>query len=221
LATATRSALAWGWRTTKANCVTEKKAVHAIYLNTKTGGQGDSFAQFKNEFIEICATHHKQARALAFAFILYDFEHPQIAKMLDDRHYWNALNKISGRYLTVFAFRLTKSSGSFDDSRAFIKEQFGVDLPEANPSILFFQVADKRISDSFMVEIEAEMFEPAFIEVKEVLLAVVQSVENVQPEFRGNTTEIFDLIAGRLSQRRNFLRVKKLLTVGQAIREVL
>jgi len=135
--------------------------VHTIYLNTKTGKKGDSFAQFRNEFMDICASHHKNARALAFAFILYDFEHPQIVKVLEDQHYWNALNKISGKYLTVFSFRLN-SFGTFDDSRAFIKEQFGVDLPEANPSILFFQVSDKQISDSFMVEIKADMVGGAY-----------------------------------------------------------
>ena len=50
---------------------------------------------FSQSIIDICEQHRKEKRALAFAFILYDFENPQIFKILDDRNYWNALNTIS------------------------------------------------------------------------------------------------------------------------------
>ncbi len=219
LVIATQFALVWGWRIIRVEAKhREQSCAYNLSKYKKRAKKETPSRNSKREFMDICANHHKNARALAFAFILYDFEHPQIAKVLEDQHYWNALNKISGKYLTVFSFRLN-SFGTFDDSRAFIKEQFGVDLPEENPSILFFQVSDKRISDSFMVEIKADMIEPAFNEVKEVLLAMIQSVENVQPEFRDNTTEVFNLITGRLSQRKNFMRVKKVLSIAQTVRE--
>ena len=191
-----------------------------IYLNGKSGKAGDSFEQFSHEFMAICRSHQEEARALAFAFILYDFDHPQIAKLLRDADYWKALNKISGKYLTVFSFLLRKPYGSFNDSRKFIKEHFAVELPELNPSILFFQVVNDHISEPFIVEIRAEMQEEAFIEVKSVLMDAVESVKEVRPEFRSNTTEIFNLIVNRLSQRKKFLRVKKVLAVAQSIRDI-
>ena len=59
-----------------------------------------------NRFLEVLIKtskkHQKENRALAFAFVIYNFENPAIAKILRDSDYWNALNKIAGKYLTIF-----------------------------------------------------------------------------------------------------------------------
>ncbi len=62
-----------------------------------------SFEEFWDRFLEICEEHRATGRALAFAFILYDFPHPQIIKMLRDTDYWRALDRLSGKHLTVFS----------------------------------------------------------------------------------------------------------------------
>ena len=57
---------------------------------------------FGRSIIDLCEKHRKEKRALAFAFVLYDFENPQILKILNDEIYWNALNSISGQYLSIY-----------------------------------------------------------------------------------------------------------------------
>ena len=39
---------------------------------------------FHQSIIDVCNKHREESRALAFAFILYDFENPQINKILND-----------------------------------------------------------------------------------------------------------------------------------------
>lgn len=58
-----------------------------------------SFMQF---LLQICETHKNEQRALAFAFIVYDFEDYTINKMLQDKNYWTVLDKLSSSYLSVF-----------------------------------------------------------------------------------------------------------------------
>jgi hypothetical protein len=72
-----------------------------VYLNSENTEY--SFKSFYPRFLEICKEHKEQGRALAFAFILYDFRNPQIAKVLRDDDYSFSLNAISGQYLTVFS----------------------------------------------------------------------------------------------------------------------
>ena len=52
---------------------------------------------FSDGVIELCEKHREKGRALAFAFLIYDFCNPQIIKVLEDADYWNALNTISGK----------------------------------------------------------------------------------------------------------------------------
>jgi hypothetical protein len=194
--------------------------MQAIYLNEKSGGSGDSVEQFQKEFLLICNEHQNDGRALAFAFILYDFEHPQIAKILRDEDYWGALNAISGSYLTVFSFRQQNPNATFDNSRKFISDRFKVELPESNPSILFFQVVGDQIYESFVVDIESEMIEEAFIEIKHILLTAVKSVEQVLPENRRNKSGTFNLIVNAMAQRKAFLRIKKVVTFAKSVKEL-
>src|SRR5580704_1457649 len=75
--------------------------MYNVYLNSESLPQ--DFKSFESKMLEICNEHRKEDRALAFAFILYDFENPHLRKILEDRYYWEALNIISGKYLTVFS----------------------------------------------------------------------------------------------------------------------
>lgn len=58
--------------------------------------------EFKEYLLNLCEQHKKQKRVLAFAFIVYDFEDQTIDKILTDKHYWNTLDVISGKFLSVF-----------------------------------------------------------------------------------------------------------------------
>jgi hypothetical protein len=61
-----------------------------------------TFDSFKTKKVEICNRQRDNNMALEFAFFVYNFENAQIAKVLEDPIYWNALNKSSGEYLSVF-----------------------------------------------------------------------------------------------------------------------
>ena len=66
--------------------------------------QNKKFDQFnfKNYLIQTCKQHREEGRALAFAFIIYDFENHTISEILEKRNYWNSLDKISGKKLSIF-----------------------------------------------------------------------------------------------------------------------
>lgn len=81
-----------------------------IYLHDKSGHDSYFYDEFESDFLRICETHREEGRALAFAFILYDFTSPQVAKVLRDQDYWNALDQLSGKYLTVFSFHTRPAS---------------------------------------------------------------------------------------------------------------
>lgn len=57
---------------------------------------------FNNYLLNICREHKEQHRALAFAFIVYDFDDYTIQQIIENKTYWTALDKISGKYLSVF-----------------------------------------------------------------------------------------------------------------------
>lgn len=57
---------------------------------------------FEKHIIETTKMHKKQGRALAFAFIIYDFDNHTINQILKKEDYWSSLDKISGKNLSVF-----------------------------------------------------------------------------------------------------------------------
>lgn len=56
----------------------------------------------KKSIMETCENHKKEGRALAFAFIVYDFENHTIPEILKNKDYWSSLDKISGKRLSIF-----------------------------------------------------------------------------------------------------------------------
>lgn len=57
---------------------------------------------FKEYLVDTCRKHKTEGRALAFAFIVYDFDNHTITQILKKEDYWNSLDKISGKTLSVF-----------------------------------------------------------------------------------------------------------------------
>jgi hypothetical protein len=209
--------------------------MYDIYLSGRGGRQGTDFENFSREFLSICESHRRESRALAFAFILYDYRHPDVRQVLDNRYYWDALNQVSGSYLTVFSFNLGSAQhyrnsqpyrsnkryrpASLNDASRFIGGHFKIDIPQAVPLLLFFQVADERISHQLLFEIKAESVEASFAEIRDALEDAVESVEAVTPENRGNTAEIFQLIETRLSQRVLLRRMGRFLNLVGLVRD--
>jgi hypothetical protein len=209
--------------------------MYDIYLRDN-GDKGLSIEEFDKEFRSICQSHQKTGRALAFAFILFDYDHPEVGKVLYDQMYWDALNQISGRYLTVFSFNLKsevnvraeiRNRGQHPTNRSilhsvnnFLEKQFGIKFPQSRPLILFFQVHNNQILTPYVYELKADSVESAFHEIKDALLTAVESVERVQPEFRGNTEQIFDLIKQSLSQRELLRKANVVVNLARQVKDL-
>jgi hypothetical protein len=167
--------------------------MHSIFLNSEN--KALSFSSFQEKLVEICNSHRENNKALAFAFILYDFENAQIQKVLNDKDYWLALNKISGEYLSVFSINykaedegMEKISNlttfSYNDNPSIatnklIENYFGANVIVTYPAILFFQVKEKEVIDSLLIELKEEKIEEAFLELKENMKITVDVLKKV------------------------------------------
>lgn len=169
---------------------------------------------FSKGIIDLCETHREENRALAFAFLIYDFENPQIFKVLEDVNYWNALNTISGKYLSVYYIHsrentfgegLSVHNGHehrwlypIDDRMQvsavipMLKNYLALDEDVKLPAILFFQVEGKLISDYFLIELFEDKMEESFLELKDYLSSAVNRLKMIAPENYGNLQAIFE-----------------------------
>lgn len=172
-----------------------------------------SSKQLQEKILFICEKHQDEGRAMAFAFILFDFDNPQISSVLSNFKYWKALDKISGQYLSVFHLH-TADKFFADDLRRFdgnvTKELHNTGISPSDlaklkffiepsediilPSILFFQTNGKTVIDYFMVELKEETIEKSFLEIKDYIKSAVDSISLVTDENRMNRQPIFDLI---------------------------
>jgi hypothetical protein len=197
------------------------------YNNEKVFGDED---EFKKYLLNTCSDHRASGRALAFAFIVYDHNNPHISKLLKDQDYWENLNFLSGKYLSVFYFdkpkrkqpayrpsggRLTfgymTTCGTISSPQTvneFIKRTFHIKSSVREPFVIFFQVEADCISQSFIVELQQERVEDAFLELKNHIKNAVESIENVQPEHSEDT--VYSLIESNVQTGKfiNFVKGK-------------
>lgn len=204
--------------------------MYTIYQNSND--EGHSLKSFSDKMIQICNQHRKERRALAFAFILYDFENPQLRKILNDTEYWLALNQISGEYLTVFSLNYKEKRKSVQNYKSELKgfqtltniptnsnpskgtndlinKYFGNDIRVQYPAILFFQVDEDSVIDSLLVDLKEEMIEPAFLELKEYISSSVDALKEISPGNRGNIKEIFDSLERNVESTNSVRKVKR------------
>lgn len=197
--------------------------MHSIFLNSEN--KVLSFSSFHEKMVEICNSHRENNKALAFAFILYDFENAQIQKVLNDKDYWLALNKISGEYLSVFSINykaedegMEKFSSlttfSYNDNPSIatnklIENYFGANVKVTYPAILFFQVNEEEVIDSLLIELKEEKIEEAFLELKENIKITVDVLKKVHKENKRNFKEIFDLVENELRANKNSSKIKR------------
>ncbi|MEZ7499845.1 hypothetical protein QO200_13985 [Flavobacterium sp. Arc3] len=187
--------------------------MHQIIYPNLEDGHSESLEEY---ILQICHQHKTENRAMAFAFIVSDLDDPQIIKLLRDKDYLQALNKISSRYLTVFYLNndyvdeTINKAGKSD----IIRFEFGIERVDApgnyspkylvqnllnrenlpSPSILFFQVIDNIITDHTFAQIREDRIEDAFIEMKQIIKTAIESLSTVKDENRENSSELFNLL---------------------------
>jgi hypothetical protein len=194
-----------------------------IISHGQAGEQGYTFSNFEALFLNICESHREERRALAFAFILYDLRSPQVAKALKDLDYWQALDKISDRYLSVFSFHTMPSQrlqrrrrnsnnnhmkcmtsvsiDDFEDGRSMLERYFYLEQNIKLPAILFFQVSNAEIVGSKLVQLTKDTTEESFIEIKDIISGAAEAVSSVKDENHRNDHVIFQLIEDNLNNR--------------------
>jgi hypothetical protein len=205
----------------------------SIYLHGPGGATGYSDEEVVKQLSAICEKRGS-GRALAFAFILYDYQSPHISKVLADLDYWNALDQLSGECLTVFSFcakeekqyphtinnRHRIAQGRTDtmtQANKVIMEYFGQTL--TMPALLFFQVQDSELIGSYLVKLSSTKVEDAFNEIATILRTAADSISKVTEENRRNTREIFGLIKRDLSGKIHFYKIKRTIkTIFELLR---
>lgn len=184
--------------------------------------RGMSLDDFRTRFLAECTAHRAQGRALAFAFILFDARQPHLRRALEQDAYWESLDELSGRLLTVFSFdtrpQPRPERPPADAVRMIVDiRTFGVDLPrdlltqhfpgltlDQLPCVLFFQVDREEVIDSCAVGLAVKAVDPeaAYNELASVIAAATTSLRNVQDENASNARELYQLIVEGLRDRR-------------------
>lgn len=199
-----------------------------VLISTESG-ENLSKEDFISKILKVCREHHEAKRALAFAFLVYDTEDASIIKVLKDNIYWEALNKVAGRFLTVFYVESShpvalKPSDS-SESRASHSEQhfgymtavdlrglgadrvketvlgsFGLSSDLKTPFVLFFQTDGELVLDHFAVTLHSDKIEESFLELKSHIGSAVSSVKEVQEKNFNNHQPIFELIKNEVKK---------------------
>lgn len=216
-----------------------------IFLNSENIEY--SFESFYERFIEICKEHKNEGRALAFAFILYDFRNPQIAKVLRDEDYWFSLHAISGEYLTVFSLNYNpgkeniqkiireRMNGSHttkgltaaninpfsleENSNSLITKYFG-DIKVKFPSVLFFQIDNETVIDYTLIELDEKEIQQAFKELQNYIISAVDALKYITKENRNNHQQIFTNLESNVKGERTRVKTVKIFKKVTSIAEL-
>ena len=210
-----------------------------IISHGSTGDHGYTFKNFESHFLHICESHREDKRALAFAFILYDLRSPQVAKALKDPDYWQALDHISGNYLSVFSFHTkgpTQNTDTetrvfyqmsrvmldeYEDGRGLLEKHFELNERVKLPAILFFQVSNAEIVGSRLVQLTKETTEESFLEIKDIISGAAEAVSSVTEENYRNDHVVFQLIEENLNNRGIMVAVSKIINKAKSVKEML
>lgn len=199
-----------------------------------------SVEDFEHRFFEVCKAHRAQGRALAFAFILFDRSHAYVRGALAQQNYWDALDEIAGRRLSVFSLdvRPPQTTGRTelrwmhvaetvrfaDQHQDVLTDLFGEVTVRELPCVIFFQVDHEDLVDAFAVRLRADGLGQTYEELKGVIGAASDAVSHVTDENAEHAREVFHLVRGALDDyalKRSAIRVIKLArpvaSVGGAV----
>ena len=187
-----------------------------VYLHGHGGKSGLNYERFESEIGNICEQHRCQGRALVFALLLYDFMSPGVGQVLDDRHYWLALDRAAGQTISVFSIHTPtwlfernreqtlesiRGADPGKPAQHIIDKYFPLDGELPIPGIVFFQVEEGQIIDAYLVKIRSRGAEHIFNEILEIITTASDSLRDVLPENKGNSSELFNLVVRDIKNR--------------------
>jgi hypothetical protein len=134
--------------------------------------------------------------------------------------------QISGNMLTVFSFQsgrerdwsrirpTPKSDDSTaaqmhivdfmatDESNEELQELLEIDGPLQLPCMLFFQVRDNELIDTFMINLLQKTKDEAFIEVRSILTLTAEALREIPERTRDHNQYIFDILTQSLRNKK-------------------
>jgi len=187
--------------------------------------KGDDFV---SSIITICDKLQKQHNILTFGFIIYDETTPQYRKLLRDNDYWEALDKISGDKMMIFAlsdkvdsrieginsFELMTAFSSSRSSKTksyshLLSEVFDDEGLLVYPSVLFFQVFEGNIYNYRLVPLRRGTVEESFSSVQKLFESIARVLDQIAPENYQNCREIFELVKDDLLNQKYTMYILK------------
>lgn len=167
----------------------------------KNGGQPTEFAE---KLQSLCSQYRKEKKALLFAFPIFDISDANIIKVLQDREYWDSLDAVSGKYISVFSTHSPHQKDAdaqkqlMKSFHKFIDDYFDSSESSTSPCLLFFQVGKNEVIDSHRVKLTSAKVEDSYLEMKNVLEVAANAVSDVTPENWDNLEEIFSLMKNEM-----------------------
>lgn len=186
---------------------------------------GDDFV---SSLTTVCNNLQRDHNILTFGFIIYDETTPQYRKLLRDKDYWEALDRISGDKMMVFSLSDkvdSRSEGdnmmhmmtSFTPSRSsktksyshLLNKVFDDEALLVYPSVLFFQVFEGNIYNYRLVPLRRGTIEESFAAVQNLFESIAKVLDQIAPENYRNCREIFELVKDDLLNQKYTMFILK------------
>jgi hypothetical protein len=136
-------------------------------------GIGHNLDTFITRFDEITAKHLRDKRALAFAFVFYDFSDSAARAILKDRGVFAKLDRLAGTKLSIFYMHQGSKRAVNAFNREFLAKLQVVDTVRL-PAIVFFKVGEDRIYDIAVAELESLDLIHGLSELETVIVQYIQ-----------------------------------------------
>lgn len=170
-------------------------------------------------FEAVLIVNAKKYSAMAYAFIVYDFNNPSIRKVLNDKHYLQDLDQLTGIYISLFYINSQEKKyknnlrypvlSPFVKANELLRQQFDIDASLETPFIIFFQVDGDKIIEHFIIKLKAEKLEESFFEFRSNLRDAVKSLKHVTKENFQNRREMFELLVAELKSAKFYKFIEK------------
>ena len=187
--------------------------------------------KFLANSLEICKQIQDRYQVLAFAFIIFDEQNPQIRKVLRDNDYYEALSAASGDRLLVFTIADGRKTDSMkmlveiDGTKKEIRQSysevltsvFGNPIDIKYPAVLFFQFVADNTTKGCLVDLGQESVEESARNLQNLLKSISKVLDGVSEEYFGNKKEILDLVNAEV-ERQNL--VATIINIGRSFDQV-
>ena len=187
-----------------------------MYQIKKTDGKLDTIECLIDQIENACQKISNEDKSLAFAMLVFDFEDAHIKKILADSDYFNALDQIQGDLLTIFYVNseyVKHQSGEASNSNV-MRVELSLQTISTNspispktiasrlinnenlpsPSLLFFKINRREITDYTIAKLRDNKKEDGFNELIKIISTATSTLSKIDSKNYDNKKEIFELL---------------------------